>query len=540
MAVAQRERLMTGPRRPAALRPTRPFRLRLPDWFDLAVLTGFAALSAWILALYLVRVVGHGHPWPGTDGIFVGDQMMYLAWIQDASRHLLVSNLFVLRPTPHDYLQPAIAISGGLVRLGVAPWVALLAWQPVAVGSVFFAVRALVRRLFAGSVARRAALVAALFGGSIGTYIFPDLWLGFWSWGYPFALLGLASAIAALLLYAAGRSPWLTLVLAGMASWLHPWLGELLLLILVGAETTMWLSGRRPRFWRLAAVLVGASLPLAYYAALGRFDRSWHLGAHASMAGPQLPLIAFMLAPLLAPALLAYRKRPTGFLQAAMRAWPPAAFAVYLLAAHGLGNSPTHGFVGITVPLAILAVEGIASFARPSFASQRAVAVIAALATLGVCVPVTISSMEDSAVHVGPTVGIGRSGWRAIHYLADDPQPGGVLAGRATGRLVPGETGRHTYVGNPFWSQPDPVLRQQLVWGLSEGWMRPRRARAFVRSTGARFLVAPCGAHQRYILRALGPLITSEHRFGCASVYQLAQRSPLATALTAPTTRAAT
>jgi hypothetical protein len=517
MAVALRERLEARPQ----LRPARALRLSLPDWFDVAVLIAFAALSAWILALYLIRVVGHGEPWPGTDGIFVGDQMMYLAWIHDASRHVLVSNLFVLHPTPHDYLQPAIAISAGLVRLGVTPWVALLAWQPVAVGSVFFAVRALVRRLFAGRVSRRGALVVALFGGSIGTYIFPDFWIGFWSWGYPFALLGLACAIASLLLYAEGRRTWLAVLLAGLASWMHPWLGEVLLLIVVGAEATMWLSGRRPRFLRLGAVLVGAALPLAYYAALGRFDHSWHLGAHASLAGPALPLVALMLAPLLVPALLAYRISPTGFLQAATRVWPPAAFAVYLLAAHGLGNSPTHGFAGITVPLAVLSVEGIASFGRPSFASRRAVAALAALAVLVVCVPVTISSMKDSAIHVRRTVGIGRSTWRAIDYLADDPQPGGVLARRAVGRLVPGETGRHTYVGNPFWSQPDPVRRQQLVSELSEGRMRPSQARAFVRSTGARFLLAGCGSHPRRLARELGPLIVSERRFGCAGVYQL-------------------
>ena len=47
--------------------------------------------------------------WTGTDGFFIVDQMQYLAWIQSASHHLLVANLFVLRGTPSDYFQPAVA-----------------------------------------------------------------------------------------------------------------------------------------------------------------------------------------------------------------------------------------------------------------------------------------------------------------------------------------------------------------------------------------------------------------------------------------------
>ena len=507
---------------PLRARGARRSSLSLPDGFDAAVLAGFAALSGWILALYLVRVVGHDQPWPGTDGIFPGDQMMYLAWIQDASRHVLVSNLFVLRPTPHDYLQPAIVVSAGLVRLGVAPWVALLAWQPVAVGSVFFAIRALARRLFVARVSRRAALVAALFGGSIGTYIFPDFWIGFWSWGYPFALLGLASAIASLLVYAAKGRTLLAAVLAGLASWMHPWLGEVLLLIFLGAEITMWAGHRRPHLGRLAAVLLGAALPLAYYAALGHFDPSWRLGRNASMATFPFSSLAFMLAPLLAPALLAYRVRPSSFLQAAMLMWPPAAIAVYWLAEQRLGNTPTHALLGITVPLAMLAVAGIASLPRPSFVSQRAVAALATLAVLGVCVPVTISSMKDSQVHVRDTAGVGSSGWRALAYLAHDQRAGGVLTGRKLGMMVPDETGRRTYIGNWNWSQPDPQLRRRLVRELSAGQMRPGPARAFVRSTGARFLLAGCGSHRRRLALELRPLIVSERRFGCASVFVLA------------------
>src|SRR5579859_3341646 len=116
---------VASPASGAALRaPSRPAaaRKRLPpglDWFELLVLAGFAAASMWILALDLYRAHSHGLVWTGTDGIYIVDQMQYLAWIQEAARHVLVSNLFVLHPTSADYLQPAVLISGGLFALGV-------------------------------------------------------------------------------------------------------------------------------------------------------------------------------------------------------------------------------------------------------------------------------------------------------------------------------------------------------------------------------------------------------------------------------------
>ena len=78
-------------------------------------------------------MVVNGRVWTGTDGVYIVDQMQYLAWIRDASHHVLSSNLFVLRATPHDYFQPAVVISGAITALGVAPWLSLLLWKPVAV-----------------------------------------------------------------------------------------------------------------------------------------------------------------------------------------------------------------------------------------------------------------------------------------------------------------------------------------------------------------------------------------------------------------------
>jgi hypothetical protein len=130
------------------------------------MLAAFAALSVWVAVLDAWQVAVNHRVWTGTDGVYVVDQLQYLAWIRDASRHGLVSNLFVLHQTPADFLQPTVVISGGLSALGVAPWLLLMLWKPIAVASCFMAVRPYVARSLADRWQRRAALVPALFFGS--------------------------------------------------------------------------------------------------------------------------------------------------------------------------------------------------------------------------------------------------------------------------------------------------------------------------------------------------------------------------------------
>ena len=116
---------------PAAVAVRKPRTVRL-DGAEWALLICLALMSMWVVGLDLYYAIAHDRVWTGTDGFFIVDQMQYLAWIQSASHHLLVSNLFVLRSTPSDYFQPAVAISGAIAALGVAPWLALLLWKPVA------------------------------------------------------------------------------------------------------------------------------------------------------------------------------------------------------------------------------------------------------------------------------------------------------------------------------------------------------------------------------------------------------------------------
>ena len=123
-------------------------------------------MSMWVVASDVWEMVAHGLVWTGTDGFFIVDQMQYLAWIQSASHHLLITNLFVLRPTPSDYFQPAIVISGALAALGVPSWLALLLWKPVAVLATFLAIRAYAYRTVEGRGARRSVIALGLFFGS--------------------------------------------------------------------------------------------------------------------------------------------------------------------------------------------------------------------------------------------------------------------------------------------------------------------------------------------------------------------------------------
>ncbi len=226
-----------------------------------------------------------------------------------------------------------MVISGGLTALGMAPWLALLLWKPVAVVGMFFAARAYAHRSVAGLWPRRAVLVLALFFGSYtlvyGNWsVLGDLFPGFLSWGYVFGLMALAAMVWALVAYedarASGRRLWLPGLLGAVATLLHPWNGELLVALVVAAELVMLASRRygREHVRLTAATLIGTGVPLLYYAILGKADINWKLAQLASKHAFSFWSIALAVLPLLLPAIVAYRKRPTTFLAAATRTWP--------------------------------------------------------------------------------------------------------------------------------------------------------------------------------------------------------------------------
>jgi hypothetical protein len=503
------------------------------DWFEFGVLGLFGLLSLWVLGLDVWRVVVDGQVWTGTDGVYITDQMQYLAWIRDAAHHGLAANLFVLRPTASDYFQPAVEISAALTALGMAPWLALLIWKPVAVVCLWAAFRSYVHRSLGRLGARRTALVLALFFGSFvpwyGSWtVIGDLMPGFLSWGYEFGVLAMALMVLALLAYARARERSHARVLPGvlgaLASLLHPWQGELLVAIVVGAELLIWRSEERPlrerlRLPALTIVLVG--LALLYYAILGRLDESWRLARVASKHAFPLWVVLVAMAPLIVPALVAWRPRRLTFMAAMTRVWPLSALAIWVLSASAVSATPLHAFQGLTLPLAVLAVEGASRLRLQRLPAPRAWLVAAGIL---LTVPATVELLRVAKFLAAPTPNnpnfISRDERRALRYLAHDRQSGGVLTRMYLGTVVPALTGRRVFVGDCLWSEPNCYTRINVAQEFFQGSMTPAQARAFVRATGARFLLTDCQQPSEPG-RALGSLLISVRRFGCAAVYEL-------------------
>ena len=528
------------------------------DRLELGLLATFAVVSVWVLGLDLVQVLVHGRVWTGTDGIYITDQMQYLGWIESASHHVLVSNMFVLRHTPADYFQPAIAISGQLVAIGVPSSIALLVWKPIGVLWLFGAVRLFARRALpdAGRAAWLVVIALTLFYGSFSDVygqlgVVGDLFPGFLSWGYPFALLGIAAAVSALLRYdrarRQGRLAWTPGLLGAFAGLIHPWQGEVLVLTIILGELVFGgLWGRRPaaaRPWwrtaaasptlRLAVVTVALSAaPLLYYGALDRFDLSWELGRQASKHAFPAVAIGLALAPLAFVALLGYRGATRGALHAAVRAWPLAVLVVYVQSGSAAGATPLHAFDGITLPLSVLAVDGVRRLRRPALPALRLPSALQAGAgrwaiagvVLAVTVPTTVYEMDNARASVRPSAGnpnfITADERAALQFLRDDPTPGGVLTRFYLGATVPGRTGRHTYTGDCIWSEPDCKGRSDNSRALLLGELTPAQAAALVGGSGARFVLSDC-QDDSDLTQDLLPILIGVHRFGCATVYEV-------------------
>jgi hypothetical protein len=503
------------------------------------VLVAFTAVSCWVLALNLWMSIHYGDVWTGTDGIAAQDPMQYLAWIRDASEHGLASNLYVLEPTRHDYIQPLVAVSAVLTALGVAPWAAMLLWKPAAIAGCYLAVRGFVWQTVEGRPVRVATLLVALFFTGWGgltlhlldshshgiqwTVITNEIWIPYSMWGYTFSAIAFASMVGALVAYAGNRDNrtvgWVAPALGALAAWLHPWQGQLLLVILLGSEAVLWRAKPLARWEGLLLTAGATALPLGYCVALRHWDVSWQQGSAAGHRIWPIWIVLLSLLPLALPALLAYRSRPQTFLGVVARVWPVAAIVVLLVDELLRADGEVHVLLGMSVPLAVLAATGLQSIA----AREPALVAVTATALL-VAVPPAYEEVRNArqtvrAVYRGTDANFITADERdALEWLAHAPGAGGVLTNPYLGTVVPARTGRATWVGNPFWSW-DFYARAVAVNNLFEG-LQPQAARHFVRSTGARFVLADC--HSPVDLTpGLAPMLASRHTFGCARVYEV-------------------
>jgi hypothetical protein len=502
-------------------------------------LVAFAFLPEALIA----RGASTGEVFTGADGPYAADQLQYLAWIHDASSNLLTDNDFSLDASSHVYLNPMIAISGLVDRATGALEASFLIWKPIALMLLFGAFALYVRRTVRGRGAQAAALVMALFFASpFGP--FAD-WLGYSGvrphqllelsadtltgsllWGYfpaaiavgliPLFLLGLERAEDP----DRRRPGWsrrrylLLTSLAGLlASWIHPWHGQILLLIVIGLM--LW-KPPEIRQRDLATVGFAVLLPLLYYLFLSEHDAAWEL---TRVANEGLPLmggvVAVGLAPLILPALLAAAKPAASLQDRALRLWPLAAIGLHFISP----TFPAHAFQGVALPLAILAVQGWQLIELPR---RRLTAGLAVVAVGVLTLPGAISVAQQLADVVDARVQphlLTADEDAALDFLRESPAPGGVLSTSYLGAAVPPFAERAVWAGHPSWT-PNCTARATRADRLFDGRLAPSAARRFVSQTGARFLLSDC-KDRADLGPALGSLVSDNRRFGCATVYTL-------------------
>jgi hypothetical protein len=232
---------------------------------------------------------------------------------------------------------------------------------------------------------------------------------------------------------------------------------------------------------------------------------------------------AFVL--LVLPAALAYRVRAPSFLALTARVWLFAVVAIFALS-EWQGSGSTHALLGATVPLGVLAVEGIRTLSWRALARHlpRPAVSLPALAVVAIAVltiPGTVYMLKYAHKAVRPRQGnanfIAPGESAALSYLAHDPQPGGVLTRFYLGMVVPAQTGRQAYTGNCYWSEPNCRSRSVAAEELLAGDLSPAQAIGLVRRTGARFVLGDCRSVD--IAAELEPITSAVERFRCATVY---------------------
>jgi hypothetical protein len=539
---------------------------------EIVLLAALALWAAFPIVLFLAHASQTHSTFTGADGligangVLGADQLQYLAWARDAGSHGLASDLFTFQPNGHVYLEPLFTITGALWRAGLSLQLAYLLWKALAVVALLLAAVAWARRAFGDQIGARAGAVVlvvflytpltALFswfklgGGSFRFELYllgSELLAANKLWGYVPSALALALVPVALLAveraldpqvgiprrlgapYGARRplSPFLGtsrgprasgwagrwwLVVAALAAlvaaWLHPWQGITLIVIFAGLALWRRLQGALA----LAVPAIGAALPLGYYYLLSHNDRAWKLASNLEVIS-RLPALALLagFGPLVLIAAFGLR-RPEGVVfEQLVLLWVAGCFVTYFV---NDAFAP-HALQGLSFPFAVLAVRGWQRLRLPG-----AIGVVA-------IVLVTIPGLAYDARKM---VKVTRSATVQYYLPSADEQalrwvnvtapPGGVLAPTPFAAVVPSQTGRAVWVGHGYWS-PDYQARARRADILFAGHMRTAVARSFVRSTGAKLLVADCN-HDNDLSSQLRPLLSSVHHFGCATVYVVA------------------
>jgi hypothetical protein len=427
-------------------------------------------------------------------------------------------------------------VSGLGARLGLGVEWSYLLWKPVAALALFGGFAAYLHRFLAGRWQRLAALVLALFffspfvlleSGGEAHALAGELMTAGLLWGYLPSVLSVALMPVFLLglerLASADERPSrVTIALVSgcglLVSWLHPWQGEVLLLIVGGLVA--WARLDIDLIRRLALPAAATVVPLAYYFLLGVANSAWALARDISINAPDRPLWALAVAvlPLAVPALLGVRGPAQDVGERALRLWPAAALGVFVLTP----SFPEHALAGVSLPLAVMAVRGMA----PLLSGRRVAAALSAIgvAALALVGPLNAGdAVRDSIRDPVQPVWTTDDERASLDWLADQPGEGGVLTTPFLAPAVPALTGRWVRAGHPSWTQ-DYHARVASANALFDGRLSAAQARALIDDSGVTWVVADC-SRRGDLRRMLGDAVTGMWRFGCATVYRVDQAS---------------
>ena len=530
---------------------------RLPltgaEWVLVAVL---AVASFGLFGLDTVDAAANNQVYLGAAGATAQDGMQYLAWATDAAHHGLIANLYGFNNGGHVFFHPIWLVTGLLhVDAGVSYALLLGLWQAVALILLVIVLRRYAQLVLGNDGrARVISLVLALFlvspfflfvvnlhikiNGQWTSRLNGESYAVEWISGYfPIALtvtamIGYLIALERLmgtldrptlsgeLLRRAGFE---AVALGATAALLHPWQGTELAVLTVGGA--IW--GRLParRSVRLLLPLAGIALPLLYYLILPKIDAGWATASRAS--GPYLPDIPLLgwlttFGPVVLASIPGWQTRATSDRQRLLRLWPIAVLITFVTVRTG----KFHAFAGVSVPLALLAVQGWQRVLEERRLQGRSQRVLRFTVTAGVvvlvfgAVPSTAWLLINRRSAVRAVAELGRPDADALHYLARQPR-GGVLSTAKLGIWVPAVTDDSTYVGHLVWT-PQWRSRLNYVSRLfdypGKRPLSPTAALALIEQPGARYVLEPCGAREE-LWPLLEPRGYTRRVFGCATVY---------------------
>ena len=509
-----------------------------------------AAVAAWaaipLLTLAGKTLLSDRSP-TGAFGVKPLDQLQYLAWIRQAGDHGFISNLFTIGPSEHVFFHPFFSLSGILWRLGVPLQLSYLVWLPVTLAVLLYGVWSYLRRMLPEGPSRWAAFVLVFF---IAPPIVPLLDVAnvglnseslalLRPFGYELTTAGflwdylpkaLAIGLMPLVFIAAERAVHvrgsmrrkLLAAACGGAlaiSWLHPWQGVTLILVLGAVLVWDRFSARKRA---LVAIILAAAAPLLYYFALSHTNDDW---ATASLdQWPSLGPMAWVgaaigFAPFLALAAFGVRK-PREMQEKILILWPIACACTLLVPGAGWFYAPA----GASIPLAILMVRGWRSLSESARARGWRLGPVVAVALIAfVTVPTAIrfGQLFHRQVTQAWFMYYMEPGERqALSYLEDSPERGGVFPTPLYGAVASSMTGRQSWSGHFAWT-PHFSQRQILLSELWSGQLTHRQVRVILQRSGATFVVADCRFPPPVTMRLLGDAVTPVRTFGCAGVYRI-------------------